>query len=399
MDNWTIIPLSDVFTERRETPAPEDLTSGKVRIVSKIGFNEGKIELREGGDTKTEMILICPGDLVISGINAIKGAISVYDEKEISPIAATIHYSAYAINKHRADIRYMWWFLRSRKFRDIVLEYIPGGIKTELKASRFLSVPIPLPPREEQHRIVARVEALMARVRKALSLREKAVEETELLTLTKARNTISTLNYPIVELGELVDEKRNGIQTGPFGAQLGSSDFIDSGVPVITIRNVQYSGLVLDGLKYISNTKAEQLKRFSVQEGDILFARMGTVGRCCVVPKNAEGWIYNYHLIRVALDNKRVEPRYIHWLIRVSAEIQTTLDEKIRGATREGVNSKIVASLPCRIPPIDKQRCIVAHLDAIQEKVDELRRLQAETREELSALMPSILDRAFKGEL
>jgi type I restriction enzyme S subunit len=51
-----------------------------------------------------------------------------------------------------------------------------------------------------------------------------------------------------------------------------------------------------------------------------------------------------------------------------------------------------LASLP-------EQRRIVAYLDGLQTKVDELRRLQAETRAELDALMPSILDRAFRGEL
>jgi type I restriction enzyme S subunit len=46
-----------------------------------------------------------------------------------------------------------------------------------------------------------------------------------------------------------------------------------------------------------------------------------------------------------------------------------------------------------------EQRRIVARLDALQAKVDELKRLQAETQKVLDALMPSILDRAFKGEL
>jgi hypothetical protein len=51
------------------------LEIGEVSIVSKIGFNKGKIELRSDGKTKTGMILACPGDLVTSGINATKGEI------------------------------------------------------------------------------------------------------------------------------------------------------------------------------------------------------------------------------------------------------------------------------------------------------------------------------------
>jgi len=54
---------------------------------------------------------------------------------------------------------------------------------------------------------------------------------------------------------------------------------------------------------------------------------------------------------------------------------------------------------PVYVPPLGAQRTYVEHLDALQAKMDELKRSQAETQKELDALMPSILDRAFKGKL
>jgi type I restriction enzyme S subunit len=45
------------------------------------------------------------------------------------------------------------------------------------------------------------------------------------------------------------------------------------------------------------------------------------------------------------------------------------------------------------------QRRMVAYLDGLQAKVNALRALQSASGEELSALMPSVLDKAFKGEL
>src|SRR5207253_8525696 len=113
----------------------------------------------------------------------------------------------------------------------------------------------------------------------------------------------------------------------------------------------EYNGIDLSNLLYVSEGKAKQLQRYAVRDGDILFARMGTVGRCCVVPKKVEGWLINYHIIRVALDTAHVDPRYIHWTIRASADVENFLQETTRGATRAGVNSKIVGSLPCRVPP------------------------------------------------
>ena len=51
------------------------------------------------------------------------------------------------------------------------------------------------------------------------------------------------------------------------------------------------------------------------------------------------------------------------------------------------------------VPPPAEQRRLVAYLDGLQAKVDRLKALQAQTRAELDALLPAVLDRAFKGEL
>lgn len=51
------------------------------------------------------------------------------------------------------------------------------------------------------------------------------------------------------------------------------------------------------------------------------------------------------------------------------------------------------------VPPLPEQRRIVEYLDNLQSKVNALKNLQAETQKDLDTLMPSILDKAFKGEL
>jgi type I restriction enzyme S subunit len=58
-----------------------------------------------------------------------------------------------------------------------------------------------------------------------------------------------------------------------------------------------------------------------------------------------------------------------------------------------------ICALPIPLPPLSEQRRVVAELDTLQAEVDALKRLQAETTAGLDALLPAILDRAFKGEL
>jgi type I restriction enzyme S subunit len=63
------------------------------------------------------------------------------------------------------------------------------------------------------------------------------------------------------------------------------------------------------------------------------------------------------------------------------------------------VNATKLKALPIALPSLPEQRRIVAYLDALQTKVEALKHLQSQSSTELDALLPSILDKAFKGEL
>jgi type I restriction enzyme S subunit len=180
---------------------------------------------------------------------------------------------------------------------------------------------------------------------------------------------------------------------------LSSSEFTQEGVPVLAIGNVQWGYLDTHELNYVSHEKASQLSRYRVQPGDILFARMGTVGRSCVVPDFAKDWLISYHLIRITADRSACDPQFMFYALRGSPSVLEAIEEKTRGSTRAGVNSTILRQLEFPLPPLDEQRRIVTHLDGLQAQVDELTALQEATQAELDALLPSVLDRAFRREL
>lgn len=300
------------------------------------------------------------------------------------------------------DPKFLWFYFSRPRIWDEALGLSSGSTPTSrnrLKEEQFLDMEVLLPPIEEQRRIVARIEELAVNVGDAKRLRTRASAESESLVDAAARQLLAGVKADVTILGDWLDAKREGIQTGPFGAQLGSTDFTDTGVPVLTIGNVQYGGLRLGGLKCVSPEKAAQLERYRIREGDLLFARMGTVGRCCVVPVEANDWLINYHIIRVALDRTRVKPEFLLWTIRASEDVARYLDDSIRGATRKGVNSAIVTHIPCRIPALNEQGNIVRYLSDLRVKVESLKARQSETAAELDALMPSILSKAFRGEL
>src|SRR5437867_1141235 len=286
---WPIAKLGEVLTERRETPTDDDLASGRVRIIEKISFDSGRIRLRVGGSTKTGMILVRPGGFVVSGINAAKGAIAIYDANETAPVAATIHYGAYETNRLRADVRFLWWMLRSHFFRQLLLEYVPGGIKTELKAKRLLPVPVPLPPLAEQRRVAARIEELADQIHEARTLRHRAAEEVDALT-DSARTTLSrpktAENFSVRELvGE--DGLRNGKSVKSFGVQ--------SEIRCLTLSAMRNGRIDISDSKPVPMSQTEAAS-FQIRKGDVYVIRgngsKNLCGRAGIVSENAPGVIF-----------------------------------------------------------------------------------------------------------
>jgi type I restriction enzyme M protein len=152
--------IGKFLTPRNEVPDMNALSKGEYNVINKISFASGLIEIRDNNNTRTGMILIEPGDLVISGINAGKGAIAIYDENNSKKATATIHYSSYKVDKNIANIKYLWLFFRSEVFREILRISLPNGIKTELRSNKFVSLEIPLPSLPKQNYYVELFEEI-----------------------------------------------------------------------------------------------------------------------------------------------------------------------------------------------------------------------------------------------
>ena len=93
---------------------------------------------------------------------------------------------------------------------------------------------------------------------------------------------------------------------------------------------------------------------------------------------------------------KDVSPEFVYHYLSF---IRTHLEAVAPQSAQKNVNLQILGSLPFPVLGRGEQLTIVAELDALQAKVDALRALQVETAAELDAVLPAILDKAFKGEL
>lgn len=203
MSEWKKVKIGDFLTEREGRYKPDDSKISKYKRLDKIDFS-GTIHISDK-PTKTDMIIVHPGDLVISEINVAKGAVAVYQGDE--PVCATIHYSSYTFDSSKVDLDYFKYFVKSPAFIAALQKQVKGGIKTEIKPKHLLSLEISIPDLQTQQEIV-----------KKISLQLKKTEQLS-VEIESQKNYIKQLRQNILQdaiEGKLTAEwrKQNPVQKG-----------------------------------------------------------------------------------------------------------------------------------------------------------------------------------------
>jgi type I restriction enzyme S subunit len=285
-----------------------------------------------------------------------------------------------SISEAKVDKRFLFWALHVRVPSLSASDTV--GRET-YKTRDILALEIPLPLLAEQRRIAARIDTLAAQIAEAYALRHQASLEISGLLPGAAANLFEAMTFGRRPLSE-VAYKRTGIA-------YRAEDFVEAGdVPVVRLREIGTRSPTV----YLRNQ--HDYPNVWLEPGDIVLAKTSfSTGAMCQWPGPPAVLNQNAVMLRANAD---VEQRYLYaWLgHQVSRYLADHLaDPKFYPYIRESDLMRWEVPLP----PLGEQRQIVAYLDGLREKVDALKRLQAESAAELDALLPALLDRAFKGEL
>lgn len=401
---WPLVPLGELLARVSRAEAVDP--SMAYRLLGAHWYAKGLYikDVKPGSEIRAQKLFrVEEGDFVYNRLFGWKGSFAIATRDDHGCYVSN-EFPCFSLDLHRLDPQYLWrYFSRSMLWQE-ALGLSAGGTPTSrnrLKEESLLSLRIPLPPPAEQRRIVARIEELAAKIEEARALRQQSVQAAEALALSEISREFGRLSqHPKAAIRALGINGESPVQTGPFGAQLHASEFVSQGVPVLNVGNVWPEGLRFDRLDRVLPEKAAQLSRYSLKPGDLLFARSGaTLGKVCLVPDECDGWLMTGHLFRVRFDQERIYSRFAFAALRGVHSIRAQVLGQVRGATRPGYNTTLLGNVEIPVPPLTEQRRIVAELDALEARVDALKHLQAETAAELDALLPSILDKAFKGEL
>lgn len=401
MKAWPTIRLSGAIVRSDEAinPVPDE----EYREITVRLWGNGVVERRRvfGSSLSGRRFVARPGQFIASRIDARNGAMGIVPES-LDGALVTNDFPLFNLRHERIDAGYLGWLCRTVGFVELCLRASEGTTnRVRLKEERLLSLEIPLPPLSEQRRLVARIEELAVNVHKARALRHEAAKEAEALISFAVSRSDEELRaiHPMTTLEHYARREKGSLRSGPFGSALLHNEFVMEGVPAIGIQDVKENRFELTRKWNVTPRKADELARYTIKPGDVLVTVMGTLGRACVVPDEVPRMISTKHVWTITLDRRRTEPRWVSFWINFSRLAREELLGQGTGTAIPGLNGVKLRKLPLPEVPLPEQRRIVAKLDVLQAEVGSLRKLQGEITAELDAMIPTILDKAFKGEL
>jgi type I restriction enzyme S subunit len=242
-------------------------------------------------------------------------------------------------------------------------------------------------------RIVAQVEELAGKIEEARSLRQQAADEANLFSKAFIDKVYASsfAQFGSTRLEKVCLTITDGDHQTPA--------FADKGIKFVFVGNVSSSYLHFDGCKYVTPEYYASIKLHrKPRKGDILYSAVGaTLGIPAIVDSDDE-FCFQRHVAIIKPDPNKLLSKFI-WYMLKSRTLYSKAWQGTTGSAQPTVPLRAIRALPIPVPPLLEQHRIVAYLDNLQSKVDEMKRLREGAMKEFNALLPSILDKAFKGEL
>ncbi len=391
MSKWPVVQLGKVIKQRREFVFIDDFTEYK---RCRVQLHAQGIVLRDtipGAEIKTKKQQICKaGDFLVAEIDAKVGGFGIVPD-DLDGAIVSSHYFLFDVNEENLNRSFLDYFIRTLNFRDQVTAQGSTNYAA-IRPNDVLGYEIPLPSLSEQRRIVARIEELAAKINEAQGLRQRALNETAALLDVSRRVFFSSCSAETVDLQDICSEIIDNLHSNP--------EYSDSGIPCVRSPDVGYGTLNLDGaLRTDEHEYHRRTVRGEPQPDDVVLVREGGgTGKCArVLP--GQRFSLGQRVMMLRLKREKVVPQFfLHQLLSPLIQ-EDQIAALSKGSASPHLNIGALKRFTFRLPLLSQQQRIAGELDALQSQVDALKSLQAETATELGALLPSILDRAFKGDL
>ena len=379
---WPQVPLRDVANQVHRKIQVEHETS--YRTLGVRWWGEGAYERQTifgSGTAAKTLNLVQQNDLIINKIWVRNGSVAVVDDRT-DGCCGSGEFSTSELAKALIHPRWMHWYSKSRDLWDKCDALSQGTSgKNRIRPEKFLSIKIPLPPLPEQKRIVARIASLVAKINEARSL-DIEIERKSTALLGSAFAKI-TRDAPLKKMEEVAPLVRRKAEITP-----------ESRFPELGVRcfgKGTFHKPMLDGASV--GTK----KLYSIEPGDLVFSNVFAWEGAVAVSKEKDRGRFGSHRFITCVPVPQIAmAEFLRFYFLTPAGLGKIGDASPGGAGRNrtlGLKKLAAFHIPC--PKFEKQKVFCD----LQARADLLRQERDLRTQKLTALIPSILDRAFNGEL
>lgn len=192
-------------------------------------------------------------------------------------------------------------------------------------------------------------------------------------------------------IGSLVDKKQVSIQTGPFGTVLSASEYVDHGIPVVSVREIRQGRIeIFDETPAVSELTYRRLSQFALEPFDLVFARKGSVDRSALISEDKQKLFLGSDGIRLRFSNPTLAQIVFHYV--QSPQTRQFLTVSAYGTTMAGLNETIISSIPIYIPEDVMERQHIAEaLTDMDELIASLEKLIAKKKAIKQGAMQELL--------
>lgn len=410
--HWGVERAKWLF-ERMERPVrPED------DVVT--AFRDGQVTLRTNRRTEgfTNAIQehgyqgIRKGDLVIHAMDAFAGAIGVSDSdgKSTPVYAACVPREEYPVNS------YYYAYLLRYMAHSGYIESLSKGIRersTDFRFAEFRELPLPIPDKDEQDRIVTFLDQKTAEIDAAIGKKERLIEllnEQRSVQINRAvtcgldraaplRNGESGWIESIPEHWKIVPLKH--ISTVQSGVTLGknyASSKATKSFPYLRVANVQDGYIDLSTVTEIA-LPIREAKNHLLRTGDILVTEGGDIdklGRGNCWDGQIEECLHQNHVFAVRI-LKRVRPEFVALITGVSYARRYFTTTANKTTNLASTNKTKLGNLPVPVPPLSEQDAILDFCNGVKAQYDALISAVSKEIAALKEMKSSLIADAVSG--
>lgn len=283
-----------------------------------------------------------------------------------------------------------------------IQEVITTGCQPKLAIKKIEQLKIPLPPINEQQRIVNRIESLFAKLDRAKELIENTLaqfEQNKMAILHKAfigeltakwrkENNIDLSSWQEKTVDELCTSLKYGTskKSNPEGS-----------VVVLRMGNLQNGEIDWSNLMYTDDK--DDIEKYLLKKGDVLFNRTNSpelVGKTSIY-RGEYPAIYAGYLIKLDY-GKDIIGEYLNYMMNSTKAKHYCYTVKTDGVSQSNINAKKIGAFEIPVPTIEEQQEIVNILDRLLAKYNKIKNLEQQL-EKIELLKKAILAKAFRGEL